>query len=65
METGLQDKPSYFDLFLTFFWMGLTDFGGLAMFAHVRKNIVDKKNGLMQIRLTQALPFVRLFRERL
>lgn len=46
MEIMQKGKPSYFDLFLTFFWMGLTAFGGLAMFAHVRKHIVDKKRWL-------------------
>jgi chromate transporter len=46
MEIKLDDKPSYKDLFLTFFWMGLTAFGGLAMFAHVRKHVVDKKGWL-------------------
>lgn len=37
------DKPSYFDLFRTFFWMGLTAFGGPAMTAHIRKHVVEKK----------------------
>jgi len=46
MEINQKEKPSYIDLFLTFFWMGLTAFGGLAMFAHVRKYVVDKKNWL-------------------
>jgi chromate transporter, chromate ion transporter (CHR) family len=41
-----KEKPSYIDLFITFFLMGLTAFGGLAMFAHVRKHIVDKKRWL-------------------
>jgi chromate transporter len=40
------ENPTYFDLFRSFFWMGLTAFGGLAMFAHVRKYVVDKKNWL-------------------
>ena len=43
MAINQEEKPSYTDLFLTFFWMGLTAFGGLAMFAYVRKHIVDKK----------------------
>jgi chromate transporter len=46
MGTNQESKPSYNDLFLTFFWMGLTAFGGLAMFAHVRKYVVDKKKWL-------------------
>jgi chromate transporter len=41
-----KEDPSYIDLFRTFFWMGLTAFGGLAMSAHVRKHIVDKKKWL-------------------
>jgi chromate transporter len=41
-----KESPSYIDLFLSFFWIGLTAFGGLAMTAHIRKNIVDKKNWL-------------------
>jgi len=40
------ENPSYFDLFRTFFWMGLTAFGGPAMTAHIRKHIVDKKQWL-------------------
>lgn len=41
-----KESPSYLDLFLVFFWMGLTAFGGLAMTAHVRKHIVDKRKWL-------------------
>lgn len=40
------EKPTYFDLFRTFFWMGLTAFGGPAMMAHIRRHIVDKKGWL-------------------
>ena len=39
-------KPSFINLFRTFFWLGLTAFGGVAMSAHVRKHIVDKKKWL-------------------
>jgi chromate transporter len=46
MEISRKEKPSFIDLFLTFFWMGLTAFGGLAMFVHVRKHVVDKKGWL-------------------
>lgn len=46
MLINQKENPSYIDLFLTFFWMGLTAFGGLAMFAHIRKHIVDKKRWL-------------------
>jgi chromate transporter len=35
--------PSYIQLFRTFFWIGLTGFGGLAITAHIRKHIVDKR----------------------
>jgi len=41
-----KESPSYPDLFLSFFWIGLTAFGGLAMTAHIRKHIVDKKKWL-------------------
>ncbi len=44
MENTQNERPSYLELFMTFFWMGLTAFGGLAMFAHVRKFVVDKRN---------------------
>lgn len=40
------ENPSYFKLFLSFFWIGLTGFGGLAMTAHIRKHIVDKHKWL-------------------
>lgn len=39
-------NPSCYELFLSFFWIGLTGFGGLAMTAHIRKHIVDKRNWL-------------------
>jgi chromate transporter len=38
-----KENPSYTDLFLSFFWIGLTAFGGLAMTAHIRKHVVDKR----------------------
>jgi chromate transporter len=38
--------PSLSDLFLSFFWLGLTAFGGVAMSVNVRKHIVDKKKWL-------------------
>jgi chromate transporter len=38
-----KENPSYFELFLSFFWIGLTGFGGLAMTAHIRRHIVDKR----------------------
>ena len=41
-----KEIPSYLQLFSSFFWMGLTAFGGLAMFAQVRKYVVDKKDWL-------------------
>ena len=42
----IKESPSYLDLFRSFFWIGLTGFGGLAMTAHIRKHIVDKKQWL-------------------
>lgn len=41
-----KENPSYIDLFLSFFWIGLTAFGGLTMTAHIRKHIVEKKKWL-------------------
>ena len=41
-----KENPSYFYLFLSFFWIGLTGFGGLAMTAHIRRHIVDKRKWL-------------------
>jgi chromate transporter len=41
-----KENPSYFELFLSFFWIGLTGFGGLAMTAHIRKHVVDKRKWL-------------------
>jgi chromate transporter len=41
-----KENPSYLELFLSFFWIGLTGFGGLAMTAHIRKHIVDKRKWL-------------------
>ncbi len=38
--------PSLKLLFLTFFRIGISAFGGLAMTAHIRKHIVDKKQWL-------------------
>ena len=55
MEISQKEKPSYIDLFLTFFWMGLTAFGGLAMFAHVRKHVVDKKKWMDAITFDSGL----------
>jgi chromate transporter len=46
MVINQKEQPSYIDLFLAFFWMGLTAFGGLAMFAQVRKYVVDKRKWL-------------------
>ena len=41
-----KETPSYTELFLSFFWIGLTGFGGLAMSAHIRKHIVEKRKWL-------------------
>lgn len=40
----MQQTPSYRQLFWTFFRIGLTGFGGLAISAHIRKHVVDKLN---------------------
>lgn len=42
----LKEDPSFYELFLSFFWIGLTGFGGLAMTAHIRRHIVDKRKWL-------------------
>ncbi len=41
-----KNSPSYRQLFFTFFRIGITAFGGLAMTAHIRKHIVDKTKWL-------------------
>src|SRR5665647_1522573 len=41
-----KENLSYFELFLSFFWIGLTGFGGLAVTAHIRRHIVDKRKWL-------------------
>lgn len=41
-----KEDPSFYELFLSFFWIGLTGFGGLAMTAHIRRHIVDKRKWL-------------------
>ena len=41
-----RETPSLLSMFSFFLWIGLTAFGGLAMTAHVRKKIVDKKQWL-------------------
>ncbi len=41
-----QKTPSLLSMFSFFLWIGLTAFGGLAMTAHVRKKIVDKRHWL-------------------
>jgi chromate transport protein ChrA len=40
-----RESPSYVHLFRSFFWMGLTAFGGLAMFAVVREYSIDTQSG--------------------
>jgi chromate transporter len=57
-----KENPSFFKIFLSFFWIGLTGFGGLAMTAHIRKHIVDKRNWLNEntfdsgLALCQVIP---------
>jgi len=41
-----RETPSLLSMFSFFLWIGLTAFGGLAMTAHVRKKIVDKRHWL-------------------
>lgn len=41
-----KQNPSYIDLIRTFFWIGLTAFGGAAGTNIIRKQIVDKKKWL-------------------
>lgn len=41
-----KEKLSLFDIFSYFFWIGISAFGGLAMTAHIRKHIVEKKQWL-------------------
>jgi chromate transporter len=54
--------PTFKSLFLNFFRIGLTAFGGLAMTAHIRKQIVDKKGWLTEdgfdsgLALCQVIP---------
>lgn len=43
MISSKKENLSYFDLFRTFFWIGLTGFGGMAMTAHIRRHIVEKR----------------------
>jgi len=41
-----KENPSLAHLFRTFFWIGLTSFGGLAITAHIRKHVVEKRKWL-------------------
>jgi chromate transporter len=45
MIVDMEEKrePTYFELFRAFFHIGLTGFGGLAITAHIRKHVVDKR----------------------
>jgi chromate transporter len=55
-------QPTYKSLFLNFSKIGLTAFGGLAMTAHIRKHVVDKKGWLTEesfdsgLALCQVIP---------
>jgi chromate transporter len=47
MSDGIANtSPSLVKMFRTFFWTGLTGFGGLAMTAYIRRQIVEKKQWL-------------------
>ncbi|SDC54807.1 chromate efflux transporter [Williamwhitmania taraxaci] len=52
--------PSLTDLFRTFFWIGLTAFGGLAITAHVRKHIVEKRRWLSASTFDSGLALCQL-----
>jgi len=41
-----KNSPTYLDLFWSFFMIGISAFGGLAMTAHIRKQVVDNKKWL-------------------
>ncbi len=45
-ETTLSSRPSLFELFRSFFRLGLTAFGGPSMVAYIRKMSVEKKGWL-------------------
>ena len=55
MVKNQKATPSYTELFCSFFWLGLTAFGGVAMSAHVRKHIVDKKQWLDAVTFDSGL----------
>jgi chromate transporter len=55
MVSKQNSPPTYTDLFLSFFWIGLTAFGGLAMTAHIRKNVVDKRKWLDSLTFDSGL----------
>ena len=51
-----QEKVSLFDLFFTFFKLGLFTFGGgYAMIANIRELVIDKKNWLNEDELIQVI----------
>lgn len=53
-------NPTYSQLFLTFLWIGLTAFGGLAMTAGIRKKIVEKKQWLDEATFDSGLALCQL-----
>jgi len=56
-----KESPSYFRVDRTFFWIGLTAFGGVAMTAHIRKHIVDKLKWLDSHTFDSGLALCRLY----
>jgi len=52
--------PTYYELFLAFFTIGLTAFGGLAMTAHIRRHIVDKRQWLDAVTFDSGLALCQI-----
>lgn len=53
-------KPSLFELFRTFFRLGLTAFGGPSMVAYIRKMAVDQKNWLDKETFNQGVALCQM-----
>lgn len=55
-QTQKTEKPHFFDLFFTFFKLGLFTFGGgYAMIANIRDIVLEKKNWLTEDELFQVI----------
>jgi chromate transporter len=55
VKINQKEQPAYIDSFLAFSRIGLTAFGGLAMFAHARKYVVDKSKWMDAITFDSGL----------